>query len=100
MKALALHVMMINPQVELYLLDARGRVLAHALEGLQGPDPVGRHVNLVPVQQLLAAMRLGAPRLPVLGDDPRNPGRLNTFSVAQVVSDPAATAPPATSTSC
>jgi len=88
MKALALHVMMINPQVEMYLLNGQGRVLAHALEGLQGADPVGRDVGMAPVLQLLDEMRAGVPRLPVLADDPRNPGRFNTFSVAPVVSDP------------
>jgi hypothetical protein len=46
MKQLALHVMAINPSVELYLLDANGRVLAHALEGLQGPDRHGADAPL------------------------------------------------------
>ena len=83
MKELALHVMMINPSVEVYLLDGEGRVLAHALEGLQGADPVGRRVNLAPVRQIMAAPP-EALRLPVLGDDPRQAGRQNIVLVAPV----------------
>ncbi|MBI5718763.1 MAG: HAMP domain-containing histidine kinase [Burkholderiales bacterium] len=84
MKELALHVMMINPAVEVYLLDANGRVLDHALEGLQGPDPVGAQVDLVPVRRLLRATNDATVLLPVLGTDPRDTGRANTFSVAAV----------------
>jgi signal transduction histidine kinase len=86
MKELAHHVMMINPAVEVYLLDVNGRVLAHALEGLQGLDPVGRVVDMAPVQRLLEARRSGDMRLPILGSDPRNEGRTNIFSVARVAS--------------
>jgi signal transduction histidine kinase len=84
MKELSLHVMMINPAVEVYLLDADGRVLAHALEGLQGADPVGARVDLAPVRRLLNAANQAAVLLPVLGTDPREPTRTNTFSVAPV----------------
>ena len=87
MKELGLHVMMINPAVEVYLLDPRGRVIAHALEGLQGPDPVGMQVDLLPVQQLMDDAGDGTPRLPVLGTDPRNSAQANTFSVATVASN-------------
>ena len=85
MKELALHVMMINPAVEVYLLDARGYVIAHALDGPDEPDPVGVQVNLAPARRLLGAG--GDARsvlLPVLGTDPRAPGHANTFSVAAV----------------
>jgi signal transduction histidine kinase len=84
MKELALHVMMINPAVEVYLLDASGRVLDHALEGLQGPEPVGAQVDLAPVRRLLSATNDATVLLPVLGTDPRNAERENTFSVAAV----------------
>ena len=84
MKELGLHVMMINPSVEVYLLDPRGRVLAHALEGLQGPDPVAAQVDLLPVRRLLDDSGDGVPRLPVLGTDPRNAQHPNTFSVASL----------------
>ena len=84
MKELALHVMMINPSVEVYLLDAEGRVLAHALEGLQGPDPTGRRVDLEPVRRLLSVTSDATVLLPVLGTDPRRAERTNTFSAAAV----------------
>ncbi len=84
MKELALHVMQINPALEVYLLDAHGRVLAHALEGLQKPDPVGAQVDLTSVRRLLRASDDATVLLPVLGTDPRNPARPNTFSVAAV----------------
>ena len=86
MKELGLHVMMINPSVEVYLLDPRGRVLAHALEGLQGPDLVGAQVDLLPVRRLMDDSGDGVPRLPVLGTDPRNADYANTFSVATLAS--------------
>jgi signal transduction histidine kinase len=81
MKDLALQVMAINPSVELYLLDADGRVLAHALEDVQGADPVGVQVDMGPMRRLLQAEHEGRVLLPVLGTDPRSPGRANIFSV-------------------
>ena len=84
MKELALHVMAINPSVELYLLDAEGRVLAHALEGLPGPGPVGVQVDMAPMRRLLSAENDASVLLPVLGTDPRNPARANTFSVSAI----------------
>ena len=92
MKELGLHVMMITPAVEVYLLNPRGQVLAHALEGLQGPDPEVAQIDLLPVHHLLAQMAGGVPRLPVLGTDPRNTTRANTFSVASVEGGPAGSA--------
>ncbi len=88
MQELAHHVMMINPAVEVYLLDAQGRVLAHALDDTQGPNPVGAQVDLLPVRRLLhVAHDADAARLPILGTDPLTPRRANTFSAA-VVSPP------------
>jgi signal transduction histidine kinase len=88
MKALAEHVMAINPAVEVYLLDQSGRVLAHALEPAPAQNPVGALVDMAPMQRLLRAaaeQRARADvRLPVLGTDPREPGRSNTFTVAPV----------------
>lgn len=84
MKALAHTVMTINPSVEVYLLDAQGRVIAHALDDVKGADPVGRAVDMAPVRRLLEARSDGDIRLPIVGTDPRTPGQLNTFSVAPV----------------
>jgi two-component system, OmpR family, sensor kinase len=79
MQEMAMMVMKINPAVEVYLLDPRGQVLAHALEG------VGRlqtRVDVSRVQELVSPRR--PQRLPVLGDDPRQPGRSTIVSVAPV----------------
>lgn len=81
MKELAQHVMAINPSVELYLLDAQGRVLAHALDGSRGPDPVGVSVDMAPMRRLLSAENDASVLLPVLGTDPRKPAHANIFSV-------------------
>lgn len=83
---LAMHVMKINPALEVYFLDPQGRVLAHALEGLSGPDPVGTRVDMAPVRRMLAAAAGAAPVLPLFGTDPLQPERPNTFSVAPLVS--------------
>lgn len=83
---LAMHVMKINPAVEVYFLDRQGRVLAHALEGLTGTDPVGTQVDLDPVRQLLAPAPGTTPSFPLMGTDPIQPNRSNTFSVAPLMS--------------
>ncbi len=75
------HMMMvINPSIELYLLDPTGEILAYSA-------PPGRvklaQVDLTPVATFVA----GAGRLPITGDDPRNPNRRNIFSAAPVVRD-------------
>jgi hypothetical protein len=83
---LAMRVMKINPAVEVYFLDPPGRVLAHALEGLEGADPVGTRVDMVPIRQLLAPAAGAALRLPLPGTDPLQPNRPNAFSVAPFMS--------------
>ena len=85
-RELAMHVMKINPAVEVYFLDRQGRVVAHALEGLKGPDPVGSQVDLGPGRQLLAPAPGTTPSFPLLGTDPIQPNRSNTFSVASLMS--------------
>jgi signal transduction histidine kinase len=72
------HMMMvINPSIELYLLDPTGTILAYSA-------PPGRvklaRVTLEPVQRLLD----GGQQLPILGDDPRHPERRNIFSAAAI----------------
>lgn len=73
------HMMMvINPAIELYLLDAAGRVLAYSAP----PDRVVRHsIDLSPVRRVLANNE----SLPIRGDDPRDFDREKVFSVAPIV---------------
>jgi len=74
---LAMHAMALNPAIEVYLLDTAGRVVGHALDAKQ---PLAGHVDLAVVRALAARDR-EAPRLPLLGDDPRRPGARNVVSV-------------------
>jgi signal transduction histidine kinase len=68
--------MVVNPSVEVYLLDRNGRIEAH-------DAPAGHlkrdRVDLAPVRQFIA----GDP-LPILGDDPRSAERRKVFSAAPV----------------
>jgi len=69
--------MEINPSVELYLLDAGGKVLAYSAP----PGKVQRDsVDLGPIQTLLDT----GTTLPILGDDPRHPQRRKIFSAAPI----------------
>lgn len=66
--------MMVNPSVEVYLLDNQGRI--------KGDDaPVGHvkreQVNLKPIRQFIAGEAL-----PILGDDPRSTDGRKVFSAA------------------
>lgn len=66
--------MVVNPSVEVYLLDADGHITGDDAP----PGHVKRdHVDLAPVRRFLA----GAP-LPILGDDPRSIDGLKVFSAA------------------
>jgi signal transduction histidine kinase len=66
--------MVVNPSVEVYLLDADGHITGDdAPPGHVKSD----HVGLAPVRRFLA----GAP-LPILGDDPRSIDGLKVFSAA------------------
>jgi signal transduction histidine kinase len=77
----AFHMMMvINPRIEIYLLDETGRILAYSAK----PEKIRREsVSLEPVREFLS----GDPRLPIWGDDPRHPSRKNVFSAAPVSSE-------------
>jgi two-component system OmpR family sensor kinase len=69
--------MHINPNIELYLLDPKGKILAFSA-------PEGRvkreSVSLSPLLQFLD----GESTLPILGDDPRDPDRKKVFSAARI----------------
>jgi signal transduction histidine kinase len=69
--------MLVNPSVEVYLLDGDGRIVGDAAP----KDRVLRdRVNLAPVRELLA----GNP-LPILGDDPRSMDARKVFSAAPLM---------------
>ena len=71
--------MLVNPSVEVYLLDPAGRVVGSAA-------PEGRirreQVDLAPIQRLLAG-----DALPILGDDPRSADARKVFSAAPLKVD-------------
>ena len=72
--------MIINPAIQIYLLDAHGANVAHSAP----PGAVKlERVALDPVQAFLAP----SGKLPVFGDDPRSPGRHRIFSAAQIPAD-------------
>jgi two-component system, OmpR family, sensor kinase len=69
--------MVINPSIEIYLLDPNGRILAFSAP----PGKVKRRaVSLEPVRRFLSR----APAFPILGDDPRDAGRKKIFSVSPI----------------
>ena len=71
-------VMVVNPTVEVYLLDAKGKILAFAAP----PEKVKlANVNLEPIKEFLAS----GGRSFVLGDNPRNADRPKVFSAAEIV---------------
>jgi signal transduction histidine kinase len=69
--------MVINPSIEIYLLDPQGTILTYSA----APGKVKRtHVDLAPVLDLLQDRAA----IPVRGDDPRNPGGKKVFTVARI----------------
>ena len=71
--------MLVNPSVEVYLLDTAGRVVGSA-------SPEGRirrdRIDLAPVHRLLQG-----DALPILGDDPRSDQARKVFSAAPLTVD-------------
>lgn len=68
--------MIINPSIELYLLDLQGHILSYSAE----PGKVKRNaVSLAPIKAFL-----NGEKLPLLGDDPRSHDRQKTFSVTPI----------------
>jgi len=75
---LAQQAMIINPTVEIYLLDKQGGILGHALP----PESVQTsHVDLAPVLTLIG----GEAQMPLRGTDPRNLDREKVFSAFPVM---------------
>ena len=72
--------MVINPIVEVYLLNPEGKILQYV-----APDKVVKldRVNLEPIKKFLNDPEHSI----IYGDDPRNPGEFKTFSAARVLND-------------
>jgi len=71
------NVMIINPSLELYLLDQAGQVVAHSMP----PEKVKRRqVSLEPIRSFLDADTQGL----IMGDDPGNRDGQNSFTVAPI----------------
>jgi two-component system OmpR family sensor kinase len=72
--------MLINPSIEIYLLDLNGLILSYSAD----PGKVKRkHVSLEPVHAFLN----DSASFPLLGDDPRSHDRRKVFSVTPVPSE-------------
>ncbi|MCA9400937.1 MAG: hypothetical protein KC713_04880, partial [Candidatus Omnitrophica bacterium] len=70
--------MVVNPSIELYLIDPKGKVLSYAAP----QDKIKlHHVDLKPMEKFLQKEQ----SLPILGDDPRSLNRQKVFSVAPIV---------------
>jgi two-component system OmpR family sensor kinase len=69
--------MSLNPNAEIYVLDAAGLVLAHAA-------PAGRLLASSVATAPIAALASGGQALPVYGEDPRDPNRPKVFSAAPI----------------
>jgi signal transduction histidine kinase len=75
---LAQRAMIINPTVEVYLLDTDGQILAHAMP----PESIQtNHVTLEPLLELMG----GETKMPLRGTDPRNLDRRKIFSAHPVM---------------
>ncbi len=71
--------MAVNPDIEIYLLDGGGRILAYSAP----PGKVKRAaVDLRPIRRFLAGERL-----PIVGDDPRDLGKRKIFSAVRLPPD-------------
>jgi two-component system, OmpR family, sensor kinase len=72
------HMMMvINPAIEIYLLDPAGNILAFSAP--KEKIKLDR-VDMIPINRWVA----GAAKIPTLGDDPRNPREKKVFTVARI----------------
>ena len=69
--------MVINPSIEIYLIDTEGKILAFSAD----PGKVKRtRVDLEPIKEWLDKKAT----IPILGDDPRNPGGKKVFTAAPI----------------
>jgi signal transduction histidine kinase len=78
---LAEHVMMINPSVEVYLLDTDGYVMAQAVD--ENINAQSR-VSLEPIRKFLE-IESAAQAFPLYGDNPRNSDEQRVFSAHPIM---------------
>ncbi len=77
LKHLLYMLMVINPSIEIYLLDSNGEILNYHASA----DKIKRKkINLIPIKKFLG----GKPVYPLMGDDPRDSLRQKVFSVARI----------------
>ncbi|MGI9249563.1 MAG: ATP-binding protein [Woeseiaceae bacterium] len=80
LRELASHAMVINPTVEIYLLDTEGKILGH---GLPPETVMLDSVDLEPLKKLME----GSVPMPIRGDDPRSGSTRKVFSAFEVGSE-------------
>ena len=72
--------MVVNPSIEVYLLDTQGKILDYSAPA----EKIKRSaVGLQPIKKFIADNRA----LPIIGDDPRDKNKQKIFSVAPVMRD-------------
>jgi len=77
MNSVFMGLMLVNPMIEVYLLDTDGKILSYSAP----ENTVKREsINLQPVKQLLADQS----QLPIVGNDPRHLDSNKVFSVAEI----------------
>jgi len=78
MQSVFMGLMVVNPLIEVYLVDTRGNLLAYS-----APEGAVKrtHIDLSPVTRFLSSER----HLPILGNDPRDTQRNKVFSAARIV---------------
>lgn len=72
------YMMVINPGIEIYLLNETGKIMAFFAEPQKKMQI--EKINLEVVKSFIA----GGEQLPIYGDDPRNEGRKKIFSAAPI----------------
>jgi signal transduction histidine kinase len=72
------YMMVMNPKIEIYLLDNKGKILAFFAEPQKKVK--AQYVDLGPLKDFIS----GSEEIPILGDDPRHPGRRKVFSAAPI----------------
>lgn len=74
------HVVVINPSVEVYLLDARGKVIesVDSAQGTKAIETTANYVDMEPIKRFLDTSSV----YPIFGTNPRKPENKSIFSVA------------------